>query len=68
MVSVSVDLDTAVAWSHLDHEVQSHAWRLTVEKKPYEAMRVLVQATGSGPKARALVAWLAKVVIKEAGK
>lgn len=60
----TTDLETAALWGYLDHEVQSHAWRLMVTRRPYEAMRVLVQATGSAPKARRLVAWLAEMIVK----
>lgn len=61
-----MDLETAALWASLPDEVQSHAWRLMISKRPYEALRVLVEGTGSGPKARRLVAWLAQVMIKEA--
>jgi hypothetical protein len=61
----TIDLENAALWASLPDEAQSHAWRLMISKKPYEALRVLGQATGSNRKARALVAWLAEIMIKE---
>lgn len=61
---VEVDLEAEALWASLPREVRSHAWRLVATKRTYEALRVLMQGTGSGPKARALVAWLAKAIVK----
>lgn len=63
-MTTQMDLDAAALWAALPREVQSHAWALMVTRRPYEALRILVQGTGSGPKARALVAWLAQMMIK----
>jgi hypothetical protein len=65
---VASELDAAALWWSLPDEVRSHARQLMITKHPYEAMRVLVEATGSAPKARRMVAWLAQMMIKEAGK
>ncbi len=61
---MSTDLDTLALWGSLSHEERSHAQRLMVVKKPYEALRVLHGATGSGRQSRALVAWLAQAIIR----
>lgn len=63
-MSERVELETAALWYGLPDEVRSYAWRLMVTRKSYEALRVLGRATGSNPRARELVAWLAAMIVK----
>lgn len=63
MTTTQTDLETTAAWFALDDETRGHALRLMTVKRPYEALRVLVRGTSSAPRARLLVAWLARMMV-----
>lgn len=63
-MTVTVDLETAALWVTVPAEARSHAVRLMTTRRPYEAMRALAEATGSAKKARRLVSWLSKAIVK----